>query len=195
MANGASELAVLLILLSGVLIFYAWWARRLRKGTPLRPWVIGLFGLVYVFVFLLVEADVLRLPWGGVARGAADLDLLLLILAVIPAYEYTSRTTSFERSPSGGWVYRGRAAIPAAWLAFFLLRYAVELALLGQIYLFTPTPSHGVTIPTFAVALILVDALFSAGTGLVLGNSVAIYLAYRRQRGQRPMPAGATTST
>ncbi|MFZ0830047.1 MAG: hypothetical protein WCB18_07975 [Thermoplasmata archaeon] len=194
MATPAGELALLLILLSAVLIFFAWWARRLRKGIRLQLWAVALFGLFYVLFFLVVEAEVLRLPWGIVARAAGFFDVLLLLLGAIPAYRYTAQTTVFERSASGRWMYRGRFAIPVLWLAFFLLRYGVELALLGRVYLFTPTPGHAVSIPTFAVALIVVDALFAASTGLVMGNALGIYSAYRRQRAQRPGPGGATAS-
>ena len=190
----AGELAFLLILLAAVLIFFAWWAWRLRKGIRLQLWVVGLFSLFYILVFLLVEAEVLRLPWGIVSRGAGFLDVLLLVLAGIPAFRYTARTTVVERSPSGRWTYRGRIAIPVMWLAFFLLRYGVELALLGRVFLFTPTPTSAVSIPTFAVALIVVDALFAASTGLVMGNAVGIYSAHRRQRTQGPVPGGAAAT-
>ena len=195
MPTTSSELALFLILLSGVLLFFAWWSLRLRKGIRVQLWVVGLFGTFYVLVFLLVEAEVLHLPWGGVAHAAAFVDLLLLVLGAIPAFRYTSRTTQFERTASGHWVYRGRLAIPAAWLAFFLLRYGVELALLGRVYLFTPTaPSQATSIPAFAASLILVDALFAASTGIVLGNALAIYWNHRRQRRRSPVPVGAADS-
>jgi hypothetical protein len=190
----ASELAFLLILLAVVLIFFAWWAWTLRKGIRVRLWVVALFSLFYVLVFLLVEAEVLRLPWGLVSRGAAFFDVLLLLLGAIPSYRFASHTTVVERSSAGRWTYRGRIAIPVMWLAFFLLRYGVELALLGRVYLFTPTPTPAVSVPTFAVTLVAVDALFAASTGLVMGNSFGIYSAYRKQHAQGLVPGGATLS-
>lgn len=192
MPSPAGEFALLLILLSAVLIFFAWWAWKLRKGIHLQLWVVALFAVFYILVFLLVEAEVLRLPWGIVSRGASFFDVILFIAGAIPAFRYISRTTVFERSPAGRWTYRGRIWIPFLWLALFLLRYGVELALLGRVYLFTPTPNHTVPIPTFAVALIAVDALFAASTGLVMGNALGIYAAYRRQRSQGPVPRGVT---
>jgi len=190
----AAELALFLILLSAVLIFFAWWAWRLRKGIRLQLWVVGLFGLGYVLVFLLVEAEVLHFPWGLVARAAALFDLLLALGAGFPAVRYAARTTQFERSPTGQWTYRGRIAIPVFWLALFLLRYGVELALLGRVYIFTPTPSHTVPIPTFAVALLTVDALFAISTGVVMGNALGIYSAYRRQRYRGTVPGWVAES-
>lgn len=189
------DLALLLILLSAALIFFAWWAWRLRKGIRLQLWVVGLFSLFYVGVFLFVEAEVLRLPWGIVARGAGFLDVLLLIFGAIPTYRYALRTTVVERSSEGRWTYRGRIAIPVLWLGFFLLRYGVELTLLGRVYLFTPTPTHSVAIPTYAAALLVVDALFAASTGLVMGNALGIYFAYRKRRIRGSVPGGVTDST
>lgn len=190
----AADLAFLLILLSLVLIFFAFWSWRLGRGIRVRLWFIALFTLFYEMVFLLVVTEVLRLPWGGIAIGAALLDIVLFAIGIVPGFQYTLRTTRFERLPSGRWVYRGRIAIPAAWLGLFLFRYGVELALLGRIYLFTPTPSQTISIPTFAAALILADALFAASTGLIMGDTLAIWWAYYDQRGRGPVPPGATLS-
>ncbi|MGC2288529.1 MAG: hypothetical protein WA688_01550 [Thermoplasmata archaeon] len=194
MASSAGDTVLLLILLSAVLIFFAFWAWRLGKGIRVRLWFVALFALFYELLFLLVLEEVLRLPWGRIAIGAGLLDLVLFAIGVVPGARYTLRTTTFERTPSGKWVYRGRLAIPAAWLALFLFRYAVELALLGRVYLFTPTYTHAVTIPAYAAALILVDALFAASTGLVMGETVAIWWAYHAQKGKGVVPTGATDS-
>jgi hypothetical protein len=200
LAATGEAVGLLLLLLSAVLIFFAAWAWRLRKGIRVRPRLFVLFTLLYALLFALVEAEVLRLPWGGAARGAVLLDLLLLAIGIVPAYRYTTRTTTLERAPSGLWSYRGRLAVPTAWLAFFLLRYGVELQLLGRIYLLAPSAPSSVPLPTYAAALVLVDALFSLSTGLVMGHSLAIYRAYRRRRSAPdlspvpPVPAGASTT-
>ena len=131
---------------------------RLRKGIRLQLWAVALFGLFYLLLLPRCRSRSAPSPLGIVARAAGFFDVLLLLLGAIPAYWYTAQTTVFERSASGRWMYRCRSAIPVLWLAFFLLRYGVELALLGRVYLFTPTPGHAVSIPTFAVALIVVDA-------------------------------------
>jgi hypothetical protein len=190
----AADLAFLLILLSAVLIFFAFWAWRLRKGIRVRLWFVALFAWFYELLFLLVLEEVLRLPWGRLAIAAGVLDLILFAVGVVPGFQYTIRTTTFERNAAGKWVYRGRIAIPAAWLSLFLFRYGVELALLGKVYLFTPTPSTAVAIPTFAAALIAVDALFAASTGLVMGETVAIWWAYHVTKARANAPAGATDS-
>ncbi|MGA7860542.1 MAG: hypothetical protein WCB19_01625 [Thermoplasmata archaeon] len=187
----SADTVLLLILLSAVLSFFAFWAWRLGKGIRVRLWWVALFALFYEFLFLLVLEEVLRLPFGRIVLGAALLDLVLFAIGVIPGFRYTLRTTTFGRNASGKWVYRGRIAIPAAWLALFLFRYAVELALLGRVYLFTPTYSQTVAIPTFAVALIAVDALFAASTGLVMGETVAIWWAYHVQKARATVPRGA----
>lgn len=190
-APSSADLAFLLILLSAVLVFFAFWSWRLGKGIRVRLWFIALFAMFYEVVFLLVITEVLRLPWGQVALGAGALDVALFAIGIVPGFRYTLRTTRFERLPSGRWVYRGRIAIPAAWLGLFLFRYGVELALLGRIYLFTPTPSQTVSIPTYAAALIVVDALFAASTGLIMGDTLAIWWAYYDQRRRGPIPVGA----
>ena len=195
MPSAAGDFALLLILLSAVLIVFAWWAWKLRTGIRVRLWFVALFGLFYVLVFLLVEAEVLRLPWGVLSRAAGFFDVLLLLAGALPAYGYAARTTTLERTPAGHWTYRGRVAIPVLWLGLFLLRYGVELALLGRVYLLTPTPTHAVPIPTYAAALIIVDALFALSTGVVLGNSLGIYSAYRRQRSGGSMPTGASADS
>jgi hypothetical protein len=194
MALASVEIALLLILLSAVLGFFAFWAWRLHKGIRVRLWFIALFAWFYELLFLLVLEEVLRLPWGRIALGGAILDLVLFAIGLVPGYWYTLRTTRFEKNAKGKWLYRGRIAIPAAWLSLFLLRYGVELALLGRVYLFTPTPSPLVAVPTFAAALIAVDALFAASTGLVMGETVAIWLAYHNEKAKDAgpkLPAGA----
>ncbi|HLY76620.1 MAG TPA: hypothetical protein VKT21_01890 [Thermoplasmata archaeon] len=190
MTPSAGDTATVLILVSAVLIFFAFWAWRLRQGIRVRPWVVALFAVFYELLFLFALEEVLRLPWGRVAFGIALLDLVLFAAGVLPGFQYTFRTTRFERTASGQWLYRGRLAIPAAWLGLFLFRYGVELALLGRVYLLTPTPSQAVAIPTFAVALILVDALFAASTGLVMGDAVAIWWAFYSQHGRGGVPEG-----
>jgi hypothetical protein len=183
----ATDLALLLILIAACLSFFAFWAWRLRKGIRVRLWFVALFAWFYEILFILVLEEVLRLPWGRLALVAAIVDLTLFALGVIPGYRYTMRTTTFDRTPKGKWVYRGKIAIPAAWLSLFLFRYGVELALLGRVYLFTPTPSATIAIPTFAAALLAVDFLFAASTGLVMGETVAIWMAYHTQK-SRSMP-------
>ncbi len=190
----SADTVLLLILLSAVLSFFAFWAWRLGKGIRVRLWWVALFALFYELLFLLVLEEVLRLPFGRIAIGAALLSTRPLRHWRRSGFRYTLRTTTFGRNASGKWVYRGRIAIPAAWLALFLFRYAVELALLGRVYLFTPTYSQTVAIPTFAVALIAVDALFAASTGLVMGETVAIWWAYHVQKARATVPRGALES-
>ena len=183
----AGDIALLLILIAACLSFFAFWAWRLRKGIRVRLWWVALFAWFYEVLFLLVLEEVLRLPWGRLALAGAIVDLALFAVGVVPGYRYTMRTTTFDRTPKGKWVYRGKIAIPAAWLSLFLFRYGVELALLGRVYLFTVTPSASVSIPTFAAALLAVDFLFAASTGLVMGETVAIWMAYHTQKA-RSMP-------
>jgi hypothetical protein len=188
--SSAGETALLLVLLSAVLVFFAVWAWRIRKGIRVRLWFVALLAVFYELLFLVVLEEVLRLPWGRVAPAAALLDLIVFAVGLVPGYRYTLRTTTFERTTSGHWVYRGGLALPVAWLALFLFRYAVELALLGRVYLFTPAYTHTVAVPTYAAALILVDALFSVSTGLVMGEAVGIWWGYHRERRQGPASSG-----
>lgn len=194
MAPPSGDVALLLILLAAVLSFFAFWTWRLRRGIRVRLWFVALFALFYELLFLLVLEEVLRLPWGQVAFGAALLDVALFGICVFPGFRYTLRTTRFEHTGANRWVYRGRLAIPAAWLSLFLFRYGVELAFLGQVFLFTPLPSHAVAVPSSAVALIAIDALFAASTGLVMGDSMGIWWAYNAERARRSVPGGALDS-
>jgi hypothetical protein len=190
MATSAGDTALLLILLSAVLIFFAFWAWRLGKGIRVRLWWVALFALFYELLFLLVLEEDLRLPFGRLTILAGLGDLVLFAVGVVPGFRYTLRTTTFERNAAGKWLYRGRIAIPVAWLSLFLFRYAVEFALLGRVYLFTPIYTQQVTIPTYVASLILVDALFAASTGLVMGETVAIWWAYHVQKSRYDMPPG-----
>jgi hypothetical protein len=192
--SSVGDTILLLALVGAVLGFFAFWSWRLGKGIRVRLWWLALFALFYELLFLLVLEEVLRLPFGWLAIGAAVLDLVLFTVGIVPGFRYALRTTTFERTAAGKWVYRGKIAIPVAWLALFLFRYAVELALLGHVYLLTPIYTHAVTIPTFVAALIAVDALFAASTGLVMGESVAIWWAYHVEVGKRAVPSGATDS-
>lgn len=192
MAVSSGAAALFLLVVAGVLGFFAIWAWRLGKGIRVRLWVLGLFAVVYSLFFLLVLEEVARLPWGRVGPPAALLDLILFGVGLIPGFRYTRRTTTIEETSTGRWMYRGGFALPVAWLALFLLRYAVELALLGRVYLLTLTYTHTVSIPTYAAALILVDALFSVSTGLVLGQVLGIWSAFHQRRGRKGEPAAPT---
>ena len=165
MATPAGELALLLILLSAVLIFFAWWARRLRKGIRLQLWAVALFGLFYVPFLPRCRSRSAPSPLGDCrpSRG---------ILRRPPAPARCNSGVSVHRANDrvrtigiGSLDVPGpvRDSSPVARLLPAAVR--VELALLGRVYLFTPTPGHAVSIPTFAVALIVVDALFAASTG------------------------------
>ncbi len=188
MAAPTGTIAFVLILVGASLAFFAFWAWRLRKGIRVRLWFVALFAWFYELLFLLVLEEVLRLPWGRVALGAGLLDLVLFAAFVVPGFQYTLRTTTFGRTAKGRWLYRGGLALPVVWLSLFLLRYGVELALLGQVYLFTPYPTAAVAIPTYAAALIVVDALFAASTGLVMGDSVGIWWAYHAEKARTTSP-------
>lgn len=190
----AGDSALLLLLVAGVLIVFALWAWRLGKGIRVRLWFFALFAVFYELLFLLVLEEVARLPWGRLGPAAAFVDLLLFAATLIPGFRYILRTTRFEVTEKGRWIYRGGLGLPVAWLALFLIRYAVELALLGRVYLLTPTYTHTVSIPTFAVALILVDALFSVSTGLAMGEVIGIWWGYHERKGRGPAPSGATAS-
>ena len=191
----ADTIAFVLILVGSALAFFAFWAWRLRKGIRVRLWFVALFAWFYELLFLLVLEEVLRLPWGRLALGAGLLDLVLFAAFVVPGFQYTVRTTSFDRTPKGRWLYRGGLALPVVWLSLFLLRYGVELALLGQVYLFTPYSTTAKAVPTFAAALIAVDALFAASTGLVMGDSVGIWWAYHAERARTTPPRPTPDAT
>ena len=177
-----------LAFLAGLVLVFAWWAHRLRQGIRLRPWLLALLTTGYLGLFLLVEAEDLRLPWGGLARLFAIVDFVLVLVVWIPAYRHSRETTELEHTADGFWRYRGRLTVPAIWLGLFLLRFATEAALLGKIYLFTPAPSAGVSIPTFAFTLMLVDAMLAVSSGVLLGNALGVYGAYRRR--ERGFPPG-----
>jgi hypothetical protein len=184
------DVALLLILLAVLFAFFAWWAWGVRRGVRIRVWVMVLFGVGYVGLFLLVEREeVVFLRWGGLGRLAALVNVVLVAVTLAYSYLHTARTIRLQRSDQGYWQFQGMVTIPVVWLSLFLLRLGTELALLGRIYLFDPTPQH-VPLPNFAAALLLVDGLYSVATGLVLGYYGGIYDRYHRARRPQSLAEG-----
>lgn len=158
---------------------------RMARGAPVSEARLIGYGVFYVFLVgsvLLFSGTVLPVY-------SYALDGVALALAFAAATPYVARRVELTQRPDGRWVYRLGWALPVVFLALFLARFAVDLLVLGPTALAGPPGAAVASVSPLTVdTLVLVDALFSASAGLLLGRNVAVYLAYRRRR-EAPLPS------
>ncbi len=175
-----------LLVLGLVAVVVAIRSIRMARGAPVSGARLFAYGAVYVLLLAFVLlADAAWRPVYGYA-----LDALALGAAFALSVPYVAGRVALSRRADGQWVYRLGWSLPVIYLALFFARFALDLVVLGpSAYAGAPVASPSALPPGSVDALLLVDALFSASAGLLLGRNVAVYLAYRRRSAAAPPTA------
>lgn len=193
------------ILLVGLVGYAAWWAYDLRKGTKLSRLSLGshitIYALFAVWVWL---SGLVALYYDGLTHDRI-LGLSYVFLVPIPFIAATVGGLRFARrrlvvhpSSTGGWTYRGAAAVPLLWLAIWFIRIGLEDGLLGGYSVFTSpflaahTPA-GVAPVTFAAVVLSIVDLYFISFGFLIGFTLAVWGRFRRERKELEMPHPAWT--
>lgn len=189
MVTGAgSNLTSAIILL---LVFGFIFGRRLLasvRGQRIRVgWLVAYPVLVVGLFALTVSAGALALPlytfaiYGGV-----------LISCYFVGESYIRQSVEVVETAPGVWIFRAGILLPAVYIVLFMARALLDLLVLNY------NPFGGSLAPlalstgTLAI-LLVVDLLYAASTGLIVGRTVAVYRMYRVKRaaaGEAPLPSG-----
>lgn len=174
-----------------VAIFLGVRAYRQVLGVPLSVARLVAFPVLASALYLLAAyGAVVSLPYGVPYQLAADL-ALIASGAAVPIL-YASRF--IDVYPSGGdlWFYRYGYELIGLYLGLWVVRLGLAAYYDPQSLLVTypiVTPPLGAAA---AAAMTAVQLLFSLGTGLVVGRSIATWRLYLQRRAASPtLPSSA----
>jgi hypothetical protein len=142
------------------------------RGTPVSEGALIGYSVVYPLLFALVigtESYPIVPLWSLAADLAAG------VLGALVAIDYVGRKVTIYQE-DGRWMYRLGPVVPIVYVALFIGRLVLELAIGINPF---AGPSSGIT-PGALTVLIVVDALFGFSTGLALGRNLGVYRVFRR---------------
>ena len=150
---------------------------RMTQGVPasvvrlvLMPALVGV-----LWAFTALESIFLT-PWA--VPYLLGLDVALLTLTTVLFAGVAQRAAVFYRNEAGAWCYRIGFAIAGIFLAVYLVRLALTLALFPAA-LEVGVPVSGYPPGPQQAALATIDAMFSVSVGLLLARSIGIYRGWR----------------
>ncbi len=186
MVVGASAQSASIVLLALVVFVVGRRAVGMARGTTLSlPRLFG-FTALYAFIFaVLALEELVQFPVAVVAVNVAIVGAVAVL-----SYPFVRRRVVVYTDPNGGWSYRVGYVVPLVYLVLFVVRLAIDLAVLGQIP-FTFAPVAPQLSPASLAVVLSVDALFAGSTGLLLARTAAVYRAYRDVRSASAPPAAA----
>ena len=178
--TGLTSAIVVLVLL--VAIFARRTYALLTGARYSPPRLFALTGF-YVLLFALFGFTTLYAAsdlWGADAGLLAVAYGAVVIGATWVARPYVRRIVRFEQRDRGTWYYRLPLLVPLLSLGLFVLRFGAELAIFGlSVTTSFVLPS---SLPAGLVAvLVVIDLLFGASVGLLLGRAVGVYEAFRER--------------
>ncbi|HKV89654.1 MAG TPA: hypothetical protein VJQ43_00455 [Thermoplasmata archaeon] len=186
--SGSDVVTIVIVAVFAVLI-----GRRLIGmvlGTPVRTARLVGFAVVFTLLFVVVLAE----SFAQIPVWTYGLDAAIVVVASVTATRYVRRHVVLEWR-NGEWYYRLRPIIPAAYLVLFGLRLALDAIVLGIDPFRGPPPNSPMLTGTTLLVVLLVDALFSASTGLLVGRSAGVILEHRQRSlgGSGSAPTGPAT--
>jgi hypothetical protein len=152
----------------------------MSQGVP-----YSVFRLVAVPVLLLIlwaateAASTLLTRWALPYLIAAD--TAILVVTAVAFAGVAQQVTHVSADVQGNWNYRVPFAITGLFLAAYVARLVLTVALFPQSLVFGALPS-GYPPESQQVVLAVVDGIFSISVGLLVGRSVGIYRKLRSVR-------------
>jgi hypothetical protein len=166
------------ILIRGVRTYYG------RLYSTARVLV---FPFLAVFLWLLAEAETaVSIAWSFPIFLA--IDAVLVVVGAVFVLPFASRVISVYRGPDGQWMYRYGIELIGFYLGSWVVRFALAAYFDPSSLEFTVTTGP----PLSAIAsdvMLLVEALLSISTGLVIGRSIGTYRLYRQAIAQPAAPS------
>lgn len=182
--SGPSNLDTTLVVLAVIVLILVRRTYYILKGSVASPArLVGYSAVVSILFALTVSFGVGVLPYFDFAIDGA-----VLLVAALLAVPYVRREVRFEqRPPSTEWYYRLSPWIPLSYVALFVGRIGLLLAVLGPSALeFLPVSTTLNPLDVYVLAT--VDALFALSTGLLIGRNAGVYLALREKLALTPGP-------
>ncbi len=174
MTSFSSADSTTLIVVVVVILILARRVARMVSGAPVSTGRLFGYAAVFLGLFvLLAVADYAITPWWLYAAMAAA--AIVVAVAVLP---WVERSVEIYRGPLGQWYYRLGVIIPALYVALFAVRIVLDFTVLGL----TNPFGASVSAPTGLafVAFAVVNILFAASTGMLVGRSVGVYRALQK---------------
>jgi hypothetical protein len=191
-AASSPDLTTTLIIFLILVFFLARRTVALLQGTRYSVGRLTAFASFYVLLFgLLAFSTVFTVIglWGSIGYALIPAYAAVVVAATLVARPFVQRRVVFESRSDGEWYYRLPVVVPALYLVLFVVRFGVEIVVLGPSFLASPflPPS----LPTGLVAVLVgVDLLFGMSTGILIGRSVGVYQAFQ----SRPAGSAGTGS-
>lgn len=188
--NFAPEIVVLLF----IVLLIARRTIRQVQGAPVSAGRMFGFAAFYVLLFVALAFGTL---YAAVTIWGSNAYALLVPYVAVPAaagylaVPYVERVVRFEERGDGRWYYRLSWHVPVLYLALFVVRLVAEVAVFGlsDLLISFPPPAPGSV--AALVVLVVVDLLFGASLGLLLGRGIGVYRAHRAhlsRAGSSPPP-------
>ena len=179
--GGAYPVLLLFLLILGIASYRAF---RMTRGVQVSPTrLVALAGLWLLLFLVLVVSDATLEPvW------ALPLEFGILGVGFVAATLHVRNVVELSEGPGGTLTYRLGFLLPAVYLGALAARLVLDLTVLGVNPLGAAASGAPATAPSGAAlaALVLVNGLFSASAGLLIGRSVGVLTAVRaRERGSR----------
>lgn len=170
--------------LAFVALFVLIVARRaygMIRGSPVRPERMFAFAALFAAILVLVLATSLtQLPlW------TYGLDALVAVAATAAATVAVQKRVVLEWR-NGQWYYRLGVGILVLYLVLFVARLALDTLVLGVDPFASMPPSVGSLSSVDGKIVAIINGLFAASTGLLVGRTVGVYLEYRKRLAAGP---------
>lgn len=158
---------------------------RSYQGRLYSPGRVMLFPVLILLLFAETEFEtVVTVPWAFPLWTAVD--VAVVVTAALATLPLAERLVRVSRRPDGEWYYQYGIEL----IAFYLGLWVVRLGLAAY---FDPA-SIEFAVPTTAlsstasIVVVLIQALFSISSGLVIGRAICTYRLHERARGSAPLP-------
>jgi hypothetical protein len=185
---GPTPTETALVILVIIVLIFVRRAVLIVRGTVVSPARLFAFAGFYTVLFALIVAfGTVEPPW----ILYVGLPALLVVSAVISTRHVRGHVVLEQRPPDTRWYYKLHPWILVTYIVLFVARIAISIAVLGPSAAFAFGAPVGALSPLSTALLDIVDVLFAASTGLLLGRSVGVYLAYKEEVASTPSPPPA----
>jgi hypothetical protein len=146
---------------------------RMTQGVRYSVARLVLLPILVLFLWGLIELESLLLtPWAVPYLIVAD--LAIVVATTFGFAGVAERMTHVERRDSGEWWYQIGFSLAALFAVLFVVRLAVALVLFPSSLEYGSTPGGFPPLEQQWV-IAVIDAMFSASVGLLLGRSLGIH--------------------
>jgi hypothetical protein len=178
MPNGL-EIAV------GIQALFAVWigvrSYRSYQGRLYSPARVMLFPVLIALLYFATEFEtIVTVPWVFPLWTTAD--AVVVVAAALATLPLADRLVKVSRRADGQWYYQYGVELIAFYLALWVARLGLAAYYDPASIEFAP-PTGAVLSATASTVLVLIQALFSISSGLVIGRAIGTYRLHQQALG------------